>query len=127
MLFQRVLVLRPQRKSNAAVVVEDFVVFPRTRVGKVQFLGKRHPLIVSKAEPSFLVSADGELAILGVGAGRRHSFSVDEVQFIAKSERGGSGGEGSFLDVVERSLAPVFKESYGDYLVCSNRSLLGNE
>ena len=117
MFFEGVFVFGSNGEGYATIVIVDFIVFAWARVGEVHFLRKELYLVVSEAEPPFLVFAGCKFAVLSVCSGWRYSFSVDEIQFVAIPERGGSFREGSFLDVVKGSLASQCMKIYGDYLV----------
>jgi hypothetical protein len=105
-LFKGIFVFRAEGERDARIVVENSVVFPRTRIFKVKAI-ESSALVVTetKTPPALLV--EGEIAPPVIGAWRRHSFPVYQVQFVAIPESGRSLLQRTFFDVVERTLATL--------------------
>lgn len=105
MPLERIFILRSERKRNFAVVIEDSVVLARSWILQVESAIEGGPLVVSKAEAAFPLLIECELAVPVVRARRRHSFTIDEVSFVAVSEGGGARFERALLEIVKGSLA----------------------
>lgn len=105
MPLEWIFVLRPEGKRNFAVVIEDSFVLARPWIFQIESAIEGGALVISKAKAALPLLVERKLAVPVVRAGRRHSFTIDEISLIAISEGSGAGLERALLEIVKGSLA----------------------